>query len=57
MEMDKLKTKLIDLQAKYNEALKADRPFHYTRKIFEEMKETALQMEELQSATPVKSTL
>ena len=32
METDKLKTKLIDLKAEYNEALKDDKPFHlYTQ--------------------------
>ena len=57
IEIDKLKSKLIDLQTEYNTALKADEPFHHTRKIFEEIKETVLQLQELQAATRVEPHL
>ena len=57
LEIEKLKKKLNNLQSEYNEALKADKPFHYTRKIFEEIKETSLQLEELESETTDKRNL
>ena len=57
LEIKKTKARLLVLQTQYNEALKADKPFRDTRKIFDEIKQTALQLEKLQAETPVQHHL
>ena len=49
-EIDRLKTELISLQASYNEALRSDKPFYQTRKIYDAIREVEKQLERVSTA-------